>query len=510
MKSLFKTVALITAFSFLTRVSGFIFRMILSRQVGAEGVGLYQVASSVFMVLLTIISSGIPLIISRRNSSYIAKKEGKKEASLVSTALIFALVLSVVLCLVVLIFKNTFAGLFTQKRCIEILIALLPSLIFSSVYCVLRGAMWGKNNYFALCVTEFYEQVVRIVLGVLVISSSLSAFENAFNLGWTMSLACLFSMLLVLACFFFYGGKMGRMKREEFIPLVKESTPITIMRVVGSFVQPLIAFIVPNRLVAIGHTSSQALSMFGVAVGMTMPLLYVPSSIIGSLSTALVPDLSKAMAQNDTKHIEKRITTSIFFSLFISALFIPCFLGMGELAGDVLYDNVLSGSLLMSSAWVLIPIGLTNITNSILNSLGYEKYSFVNYVIGGAVMFVCLWFLPQFLGINAFIYAMGFNFVIISILNILLLKRKTKVKLHILSSLGRVILLSLPSSALTGFVVGLCGYIFPNIITLIIGGVIGTGSFVLLAGATDMIDIRGFLVLAKDRFKMKKVGKKTA
>ena len=51
MKSLLKTVALITIFSFLTRISGFIFRMILSRQVGAEGVGLYQVAFSVFMVL---------------------------------------------------------------------------------------------------------------------------------------------------------------------------------------------------------------------------------------------------------------------------------------------------------------------------------------------------------------------------------------------------------------------------------------------------------------------------
>ena len=77
MKSLFKTVALITVFSFLTRVSGFIFRIILSRVVGAEGVGLYQVASSVFIVLLTVISSGIPLIISRKSASFSVKKEKK-------------------------------------------------------------------------------------------------------------------------------------------------------------------------------------------------------------------------------------------------------------------------------------------------------------------------------------------------------------------------------------------------------------------------------------------------
>ena len=137
MKSLFKTVALITIFSFLTRISGFIFRMILSRQVGAEGVGLYQVAFSVFMVLLTVISSGMPLIISRLSSSYMARREYGKERSLITTAIIYGLVLSIVLCGVVFVFKKVFAGLFTESRCIEILIVLLPSLVFSSVYCVL-------------------------------------------------------------------------------------------------------------------------------------------------------------------------------------------------------------------------------------------------------------------------------------------------------------------------------------------------------------------------------------
>lgn len=504
MKSLFKTVALITAFSFLTRILGFIFRIILSREVGAEGVGLYQVASSIFMVLLTVISSGIPLIISRLSSSYLAKRETKRQKALVSTALLYGIALSIALCLIVLVFKSVFSTFFTEKRCIEILIVLLPSLVFSSVYCVLRGAMWGKNNYFALCVTEFYEQLVRIVLGVVFVSASLSAFDNALTLGWTMSVACFMSMMLVIACYFYYGGKLGKFKREEFIPLVKQSTPITFMRVIGSFVQPLIAFIVPNRLVAIGYTSSQALAMYGVAVGMTMPLLYIPSSIIGSLSTALVPDLSTALANNDKSHIEKRVTTSIFFSLFISSLFIPCFLGMGELAGEVLYDNILSGTLLVPSAWVLIPIGLTNITSAILNSLGYEKRSFVNFIIGGLAMFVCLWFLPSIFGINAFIYALGIDYLLISVLNLRLLKKKTGIRFNIMPSIVKILLLCIPSSALTGFVCGICVHFLPKFLTLVVGGCVGTISFVLLASVFNMIDVKAFWVVAKDRLQGRK------
>ncbi len=75
MKSLFKTVALITFFSVITRVVGFLFRIYLSRTVGAEALGMYQVAFSIFMVLLTIISSGLPLVISRMNSSFIINSD---------------------------------------------------------------------------------------------------------------------------------------------------------------------------------------------------------------------------------------------------------------------------------------------------------------------------------------------------------------------------------------------------------------------------------------------------
>lgn len=505
MKSLFKTVALITVFSFLTRIFGFLFRILLSRVVGAEGVGIYQVASSVFMVLLTVISSGLPLIISRMSATYLANKEGKKEGSFISVALIFGLVMSIILCLIVFIFKNVFAKLFTDQRCIEILIVLLPSLVFSSVYCVLRGALWGRGNYFALCVTELYEQVVRIILCALVISSTFSALENALNMGWTMSIACLFSMLLVILLYFYYGGKLSKPKKEYLSPLVKQSTPITLMRIAGSLLQPLIAFIIPARLVAIGYTSSQAMSLFGVAVGMTMPLLYIPTTIIGSLSTALVPDISTAIAQNNHKHIEERINSSIFFALVISCLFVPIFLGMGEQMGIFLYDNIMSGTLLQSASWVLIPLGLTNITSALLNSLGLEQKSFINFVVGALLMFLALWFLPPLLGVNALVWGMGLDYLVISILNILLIKKKAKVNIKFTQMILKMILLIIPCGALTAFTVSLCEYVFPLFITLVIGGIVSIASFVLLAGAFNIVEIKSIIMLVKKKAKLPKI-----
>ena len=178
MKSLVKTVVLITGFSVLTRIVGFLFRIYLSRAIGAEALGLYQVAFSVFMVLLTIISSGLPFIISRMTAGYRISNDKHKQGKLVSSALILGVLISLVLCGVVLLLKSVFANIFADESWLLILIALLPALVFSAVYSVFRGAMWGQDNYFALCVSEFFEQVVRIFICVLILAPATSVLSS--------------------------------------------------------------------------------------------------------------------------------------------------------------------------------------------------------------------------------------------------------------------------------------------------------------------------------------------
>ena len=131
MKSLVKTVALITGFSILTRIAGFLFRVYLSRAIGAEALGLYQVAFSVFIVLLTIVSSGLPFIVSRLTASYRVGENHKKQSGLLMSAIIIGLVVSALLCGCVLIFRSIFSKLFTDASCMMILIVLLPALLFS-------------------------------------------------------------------------------------------------------------------------------------------------------------------------------------------------------------------------------------------------------------------------------------------------------------------------------------------------------------------------------------------
>ena len=503
MKSLVKTVVLITGFSVLTRVAGFLFRIYLSRAIGAEALGLYQVAFSVFTVLMTIISSGLPFIISRMSASYRIGGDKKRSGKLVSSALILGLVISLTICGLVLLMRNIFAGLFTDEACILILIALLPALVFSAVYSVFRGALWGQDNYFALCVSEFFEQVVRIFVCILLIAPAASVITKAIDVAWSLTTACGLSALFVVLLYFIYGGKMSKPGRE-YKELIRRSAPITGVRVAGSLAQPLIALIIPLRLTAIGYSSSQAMSLFGVAVGMTMPLLFVPTTLIGSLSTALVPDISMAVAKDDAAHIASRVRSSVVFTLFVSAMVVPLFAGAGEMIGEFLFGNTLSGVILASSAWIMIPMGITNITSSLLNSLGYEIRSCVNYFVGAIVMFVAMWFLPTLCGINALFWGMGLCMCTTAVLNFFMLKRKTKVKLKILKPLLILIAITLPCAAITSFVGELCAMILPQFLSIIISCGVGGLFYLLLCMIFNVVDVKGYFVQVASKLKFKK------
>ena len=64
-KNIYASAAQVTIFSTIEKALSFAYRIVLSRFLGAEGVGIYQICLSVFSVFLTMASSGIPVTVSR-------------------------------------------------------------------------------------------------------------------------------------------------------------------------------------------------------------------------------------------------------------------------------------------------------------------------------------------------------------------------------------------------------------------------------------------------------------
>ena len=167
MNRIFKAMFCVTFFSVCTRAMGFLLKIYLSRELGSTLLGSYQVAMSIFGVLMTLVSSGIPVVLSRNVSYFSGQKDKKAIGSLVSSGLILTGIICFVVSLIILFCPNLMNAIFTSNASTEMLVLLLPALISSAIYEVIRGTLWGEKEFFEISFSEFLEQVIRIVILVI-------------------------------------------------------------------------------------------------------------------------------------------------------------------------------------------------------------------------------------------------------------------------------------------------------------------------------------------------------
>ena len=500
MKSFFKAVAIVTIFSVITRFLGFFFRIYLTRKLGAEGIGLFQMATSVLGIFTTLISSGLPLTTAKLVSKYETKSELKKRNKVVGSALIIALVIAVISSLVVYLLKSLWGIILTDSRAVELLIILLPSIICSAIYAVFRGAMWGQNDYFNCGLTELIEQIIRFALTFIMLFTITDYFVATKYSAIAFNLTCLLSALITVFIYF-RKGKLN-FKKGQYRNILKSATPITGVRLANSLVQPLTTLIIPNMLILSGYSTSEAVSSFGVIMGMTFPMLFVPMAIIGSISMVLIPSISSMMTKNQYDSIQENVTKSLDVSIFISMIFIPLYLSVGDLIGIVLYDNSLSGVLLQLSAICVLPITLCNLTGSILNALNKEVKSFFNYIIGSVVLFVSLIAFTPLVGINSIIISFFLSMLTITTLNIRMIKKSVpNIKFNLFNLTFKYALIIIPTSLLGHFVSNICLNFFNNFISACIGGGISILFTLLLSKTFNLYDISKLIGLIKKKRK---------
>jgi len=499
MKKLFKAVFIITAFTMVDRVLGFGFKVFLVRSLGEVNFGIYQVALSTFFVLLTFTTSGLPLIVSK--ISAIAKKKGEKkaEAAAVTAALICGIVLSLVICGIVLIFNRPIGGLFAARESMYLLLLMLPAILFSGIYSSFRGNIWGRQRYVTVSVIELIEQVTRIGLVIIL---ALMGFNLLRVTAISMSVALGVTAVLCIACYFKGKGRLAD-PRPAFKPLLKQAAPVTVIRASNTLVAGLVSIAVPFLLQRTGLSAAESLALFGASVGMAMPLIFLPVTVVGSLSYVLVPSLSASYASGDKKSVQSQIESAITFSLVVAALFVPAFFSLGEPLGLFVYDNATAGRFISLSAFLLIPLAAESIVSSMMNSLDLEKQSFINYLIGAAVMFGLMFATGRNFTIEILLLGMGLSWTIATILDIIAIKRRTGIKIKaFLIPLLKMVGLIFPAIFVTGRLYALLGAL-PMVLQIIIPGLAG---FMFIASLALVFGVFDITLLFKGRVKDGKKG----
>ena len=444
MRRFFKAVAVVTAFSVCEKFLGFLYRIYLSRAIGSEGVGAYQVALSVFGFLFTLIASGTPITLSRLMTKYRAEGKEERVAKAITAAIVYTLLIAVPVCLLLFILGDNLSFLFADKRSQTAFFILLPGLIFTSVYSVLRGVFWGNKDFLPYSVIELLEEICMIIVGIIVITFMHDKTQGAVGASIAVTVSYLLSFTLATIMFFARKNKLANPK-SEFKPIISASTPITAMRTVNSLAVSLVSVILPHRLLAAGFTESEAMSLFGSAAGQAIPLLFIPTTLIGSFTLVLIPEISENYYRKNARTLKLDVEKAVKFTSVLTCFFIPVFCVCGKHLGIMIFDSAECGEYLTASAYLMLFMGLSNVTTSILNSIGCETQTLLFCVIGGVFMLVSIWVLPSFIGIYALLVGFSFVYVITTFLNIFLLKKKCPDKPEIYRYLLSATAITLPA-----------------------------------------------------------------
>lgn len=385
-KNLFiKSTLILILSGFLTKILGFIIKVIYTRIIGEYGISLYSIAVPTYSLLLTIATLAIPISISK----LVSENKGRSIRILTSAAF---LIISINLVLVFVIFltKDFLAvNLLKEPKASPIIMAFALTLPFVSISSVLKGYFAGKQNMVPHATSNIIEQIVRLII-ILVVLPILKKKSDMLAILGLILLTIISEISSIIVFLFFLPKKINF--NTKILPskkITKDILDISIPTVsgriignIGYFFEPII---LTNLLLFSGYNNSYILSEYGAYNAYSLTLLTMPSFFIGAIATSLLPEISKFNGNNNLKMVKRRIHQSIIFSLIIGIFFsLLIFIFRDKLLFS-LYNTTKGSDYIKVLAPFFVLFYLEGVLTSSLQALGYAKVT-MNITLYGVII----------------------------------------------------------------------------------------------------------------------------
>lgn len=438
-----KGTLILTVSSIVVKVIGSLNWIILSRVLGGEGIGLYQMGFPIYLMAITLSSAGIPVAISIITAEKLAQKDflGAKRVFNVSLRLLFV---------TGLVFASAlFFGAhwlidnhwIRDSRAYYSIIALAPAVFFVTFLASFRGYLQGWQIMTPTAASEIVEQLMRVVT-MIVFANMFMPHGLAYAAGGASMGAGVGAFCALLVLMWFYGRLKQKLKADlqQQNPLAtRESARAIISRLLrlalpvsmSSLMLPVVAnldlLIVPQRLEAAGFHISQATEFFGYLTGMAVPLINLATIFTAAMTISLVPAISESRALNDVFGIRAKTRTAFRVALIITC---PCFVGMYFLAEKIaalIYNAPGAADAIQTMSVGILLLGLHQISTGILQGLGRTSIPVINMILAAAVKVFLSWTLTAIptLGIKGAAMATVVDFGLAAILNMIFIYKYT-------------------------------------------------------------------------------------
>ncbi|NLJ96715.1 MAG: polysaccharide biosynthesis protein [Clostridiales bacterium] len=466
-RSILKGTLILTLAGFITRFIGFFYKIFLSKTMGAEWLGIYQLIFPVYGIAFTIYATGIQTSISRLVAAEMGKKNPKNVRKILGMGLILSLTLAFLLSIMVYRFSDTIAFHFLlESRSAESLRILAIVFPFCAVTSCINGYYYGLKKAGVPASTQLLEQLVRVIVvyitAYIVGNGNLQVSCEMAVLGLVLGeiASCLYNFISLFVTkspkniLYRESDPDGKIlaRRNIIRNILTLSIPLSTNRLLINILHSIEAVLIPTMLRRYGLTSSEALISYGILNGMSMPFIMFPTAIINALSVLLLPTVSEAQAMENNSLIGKSSSVSIKYSLLIGILSSGVFLAFGKSLGNVIFHSQEAGNYLVILAWLCPLIYLATTLGSIINGLGKTHITFINNIVGTLAKIGLIIFLIPHMGINGYLISLLIGQLIITTMDAIYIVKNVRFHFDSVNSLLK-----------PGIIVAMAGYLIKNI-----------------------------------------------
>ncbi len=433
-RSFVKNTLILTLTSQLLRIIGIYLLAYMSGKIGEEGIGLYQLILSIYMLAATFASSGIGIAVSRLTAEAISKSGGKRVSNVLRRAISISLLLGVTFGTMLYLLSGFIGESWLgDARTVLSVRTLAFGLPFMALTSCLQGYFYGMKKVLKPAGQMMFEQMARIMLIMLILDMFLpkgleyACFAIILACMISEGLSCCFGFILYLIdkrqTSLAVADEKGVIKKIAHIAL-----PIAVSSYIRTALRTAENTMIPAGLRKFGATAKEALSQFG-QIGMTMPIIFFPCGILAAVGTLLIPEVSEAYAVKNMRRVQYIFEKVFKNTVLLSVLFAGIFMAFAKDFGLLIYQNGDIARLLMMLAPLVPLIYLDLVVDSMLNGLNQQVQTLKINILDSSVRVLLIFFLVPEFGLNAYVIILYVSALINGTLSIrrLLISSETRV-----------------------------------------------------------------------------------
>lgn len=402
---------------FITKILSMVIRIITTRVIGVDGLGLYMMVLPTFNLFITIATLSLPTAISK-----LVAEGTRNNKKLVLGFLPIAIIFNIFLIILILLLSPFIANNLLHNEILYYpIMSIGITLPFITTSSIIKGYFFGKEKMFPNVVSNMIEQITRII-SIIFIIPYLLKINISYAVSGLVFINCLSEGLGIVTLLLFMPNKT-KISKNDIKPdlnnikdIFSISIPTTTSRLISSiglFLEPIIITFVFLKL---GYQTSYITKEYGIISGYVLPMVMMPNFLSGAISSALLPVISKSYANKKYKETKRKLILACKLSLLIGIICTIILFIFPEECLKLLFNTTLGANYLQITSIIFLISYILNPLSSCMQAMDKSKQLMKINIIG-VIIKTSLLFILTYLNINMWtlIIACGVQYIYITI-----------------------------------------------------------------------------------------------